>query len=154
MPIDLMTTQGENLTGTPWQVYPRPQMRRNSYVNLNGKWEFTVSDTKPESYDREILVPFCPESLLSGVQKHFPEGTPLNYRRKFTLPANFNRGRVLLHIGAADQIAEIYVNQVHLTTHIGGYDSFTVDITSALQAIERVIGKQLDKLNSSIEKIQ
>ena len=132
MPIQLTTLQGEELLQskeTPWTVYPRPQMRRDSYVNLNGAWEMTVEE---KTY--EIRVPFCPESLLSGVQKHFSEGTPLNYRRKFTLPANFNRGRVLLHIGAADQIAEIYVNQVHLTTHIGGYDSFTIDITSALQA--------------------
>ena len=64
---DLYTVQGEKVSDTPWQAYPRPQMKRESYVNLNGKWEFTVSDTKPESYDREILVPFCPESKLSGI---------------------------------------------------------------------------------------
>ena len=131
MPIQLTTRQGEALlrsNETPWTVYPRPQMRRCSYVNLNGTWELTAEGEK-----HQIRVPFCPESLLSGVQKHFPEGAPLKYRRKFTLPEHFNRGRVLLHIGAADQIAEVYVNQVHLATHVGGYDSFTVDITSALQ---------------------
>ena len=132
MPIQLTTVQGEALLRskkTPWQVYPRPQMRRDSYVNLNGTWELTAEGEK-----YQICVPFCPESLLSGVQKHFSEGVPLTYRRKFTLPEDFSRGGVLLHIGAADQKAEIYVNQIHLATHTGGYDSFTVDITSALQA--------------------
>ena len=131
MPIQLTTVQGENLLQskeTPWTVYPRPQMRRKSYVNLNGTWELAVGE---EQYD--IRVPFCPESLLSGVQKHFSEGAPLKYRRNFTLPEHFNQGRVLLHIGGADQKAEIYVNQTRLATHVGGYDSFTVDITSALQ---------------------
>ena len=131
MPIQLTTKQGEELLQTkqtPWTVYPRPQMRRDSYVNLNGTWELSVEG---ESY--EILVPFCPESLLSGVQKHFSEGAPLAYRRKFTLPENFNRGQVLLHIGAADQKADIYVNQVRLASHIGGYDNITVDITPALE---------------------
>ncbi len=131
MPVQLTTVQGEALLQskeTPWTVYPRPQMRRDSYVNLNGIWELTAEGEK-----YEIRVPFCPESLLSGVQKHFSEGTPLEYRQKFALPDGFNRGKVLLHIGAADQVAHIYVNQIHLATHIGGYDSFTVDITSALQ---------------------
>lgn len=132
MPVQLTTAQGEALLQSneiPWLVYPRPQMRRDSYVNLNGTWELTAEGEK-----YEIRVPFCPESLLSGVQKHFSEGTPLEYRRKFTLPEDFNQGRVLLHIGAADQIAQIYVNQTHLATHTGGYDSFTVDISSVLQS--------------------
>ena len=137
MPIQLTTLQGEALLQTkqtPWTVYPRPQLRRNSYVNLNGIWELTAEGEK-----YQIRVPFCPESLLSGVQKHFSEGAPLTYRRKFTLPEDFNRGRVLLHIGAADQKAEIYVNQSHLTSHTGGYDHFTVDITSALQEENELI---------------
>ena len=131
MPIQLTTVQGEKLLHsqeTPWTIYPRPQMRRDSYVNLNGTWELSVQDEK-----HNIRVPFCPESLLSGVQKHFAEGAALEYRRNFILPEGFNKGRVLLHIGAADQTTKIYVNQKLLATHVGGYDSFTVDITSALQ---------------------
>ena len=131
MPIQLTTVQGEKLLQsqeTPWAVYPRPQMRRDSYVNLNGMWELTAEG---ENYN--IRVPFCPESLLSGVQKHFSEGAALEYYRNFTLPEGFNKGRVLLHIGAADQTAKIYVNQTLVATHVGGYDSFTVDITSALK---------------------
>ena len=144
MPIQLITKQGEKLLQskeTPWTGYPRPQMRRDSYVNLNGTWKLTVGD---EKYD--IRVPFCPESLLSGVQKHFSEGAPLEYRRKFTLLEGFHKGRVLLHVGAADQIAEIYVNQTHLTTHIGGYESFTVDITDVLREENELLIRCADDL--------
>ena len=145
MPIQLTTAQGETLlqsNETPWTVYPRPQMRRNSYVNLNGTWELSAEGEK-----YQIRVPFCPESLLSGVQKHFSEGAPLQYSRKFTLPEGFHKGKVLLHIGAADQKAEVYVNQAHLATHIGGYDSFTVDITSALQDENELVIVCTDDLN-------
>ena len=78
MLVDLLTARGEELLQsreTPWTIYPRPQMRRDSYVNLNGTWELTAEG---ETY--QIRVPFCPESLLSGVQKHFAEGAPLEYR--------------------------------------------------------------------------
>ena len=146
MPIDLLTKQGEALLSsneTPWQVYPRPQMRRSSYVNLNGQWAFSAGK---EDFSQTIRVPFCPESQLSGVQQHFPEGTPLFYRRKFTLPEGFNKGRILLHIGAADQIAEIYVNQKHLTTHEGGYEAFSVDITDALQDENELVIRCTDDL--------
>ena len=84
---ELMTPRGEALTGTPWDVYPRPQLRRESYVNLNGTWDFAVTaGPTPESYDREIRVPYCPESALSGVREHFAEGASLWYRRKVALP--------------------------------------------------------------------
>ena len=131
MPIQLITKQGENLLQskeTPWTVYPRPQMRRDSYVNLNGTWELTV---KEEKYD--ILVPFCPESLLSGVQKHFPEGSYLVYRRKFTLPENFNQGRVKLHIGAADQTTACFVNGAYVGETHTGYTGTTFGITPFLR---------------------
>ena len=64
MPNNLRTIRGENLTGTPWQTYPRPQLKRDSYVNLNGRWEFAAGKG---SFDQTIVVPFCPESELSGV---------------------------------------------------------------------------------------
>ena len=125
----LYTAQGETLKGTPWEIYPRPQMKRNSYLNLNGIWELSVeSEAEPLS----IQVPFCPESLLSGVNRHFPEGSVLVYKRKFQLPEGFNKGRVLLHIGAADQIAEVFVNGKPVGRHEGGYTAFTLDITDVL----------------------
>ena len=128
---DLYTARGEALTGTPWTVYPRPQMKRDSYINLNGEWEFSVKD--PEFTGKTIQVPFCPESLLSGIHAHFKEGTQLWYRRSFALPDGFCRDRVLLHIGGADQIADVYVNGIHTGHHEGGYEAFCMDITDALR---------------------
>jgi len=126
---ELTTARGETLAATPWTVYPRPQMKRDSYINLNGVWDFSEDDFQTVA---AIRVPFCPESPLSGVKKHFPEGSIFAYRRRFTLPEGFNRGRVLLHIGAADQHAMVYVNQRLMGQHDGGYEAFTVDITGAL----------------------
>ena len=130
---DLYTPQGETLTGTPWQVYPRPQLKRESYVNLNGDWEFAVSQSPqlPEDYPDTIRLPFCPESLLSGLKREITPGSYLYYRRTVAAPADFHRGRVLLHIGAADQITEVRVNGKPVGTHAGGYNSFTIDITAA-----------------------
>ncbi len=145
MLINLMTPRGQTLRATgalPWQVYPRPQMRRDSFLNLNGTWHFTA-----QGYSGEIMVPFCPESILSGVEKHFPEGSELTYRRSFTLPAGFNRGRVLLHIGAADQHAWVELNGKHLCSHTGGYDAFTVDITEELQPENVLCIRCRDDLN-------
>ncbi len=134
MPVDLLTAQGEallNSAETPWDIYPRPQMRRGSYWNLNGFWDFSV-DGGP--YDRKIRVPFCPESQLSGIQTHFAEGADLGYRRTFSLPEGFHKSRVLLHIGAADQHLVCYVNQKEVGRHSGGYEAMTFDITDALEA--------------------
>ncbi len=131
MLAELWTAKGEavkNSTDTPWDVYPRPQLRRDSYVNLNGTWSLYV-----DGLCQPIRVPFCPESPLSGIGRHFEEGTALSYRRSFTLPEGFNRGRVLLHIGAADQVALVFVNGQKVGFHEGGYDAFTCDITDALQ---------------------
>ena len=143
--VMLTTPQGEKLTGNPWQAYPRPQLRRNSYWNLNGLWDFTVRETGtlPDAYDDQIQVPFCPESKLSGIGKHYPEGSWLFYRRE--LPGAFPEGRVLLHIGAAGQYTEIYVNQIKVGTHTGSYETISVDITDALCGEnELVIGAQDD----------
>ena len=129
MLCDLYTAAGENLTGTPWTVYPRPQMKRDSYLNLNGEWDFSVNYEKMG----RIRVPFCPESKLSGIGNHYEEGALLCYNRTFTLPEDFNRGRVILHVGAADQRADVFVNGKPAGTHKGGYEAFSFDITDYLQ---------------------
>ena len=131
----LYTAYGENRKGTPWTVYPRPQMRRDSYINLNGDWEFGLS---PKEYDRMIRIPFCPESILSGVNQHFPEGSRLFYRRMLTLPEGFFKGRLLLHIGAADQTARVYVNGRLAGDH-QGIGSFCMDVTDFWQKGENEI---------------
>ncbi len=134
MLCDLMTKAGENVPEFPWQVYPRPQLRRDSYVNLNGKWDFGVRKNRfPNVYNQSILVPFCPESRLSGIGKHFPEDSALCYRRIFQLPEGFCRGRVLLHIGAADQHLQCFVNDKKVGLHAGGYTNMSFDITDALE---------------------
>ena len=138
MLMDLYTARGENLTGTPWNSYPRPQMKRDFYLNLNGDWEFSTNYGEPEGVST-IRVPFCPESMLSGVRHHFPEGAALTYHKFVTLPEGFHRGRVLLHIGAADQKAMVYVNKKKLAEHAGGYEAFSVDITDALQEENEIV---------------
>ena len=142
---DLLTPWGEAVSDTPWQVYPRPQLKRDSYVNLNGIWDFAVSETAPTAFDRKIRVPFCPESTLSGVNEHFSEGIGLWYRRSFTLPEGFNRGRVLLHIGAADQELVCYVNRKKVGVH-KGIDAMTFDITDALESVNELLIHVTDDL--------
>ena len=131
---ELMTTAGENLKGTPWTVYPRPQMKRESYMNLNGAWDFAVNYENMGA----IRVPFCPESKLSCIGKHFDEGSLLCYTRNFRLEEGFNKGRVILHIGAADQRADVYVNGKAVGSHLGGYEAFSYDITEFLQEENRL----------------
>ena len=143
---ELYTAQGESLDGVPWEIYPRPQLRRNSYINLNGIWELSV-DSQAEPLP--IRVPFCPESLLSGINRHFPEGSVLSYKRSFCLPKHFNKGRVLLHIGAADQISEVFVNQKKIGRHEGGYTSFTLDITDALEEENLLEIRCIDDFNKN-----
>ena len=135
----LLTPWGEKISDTPWQAYPRPQMRRDSYVNLNGLWDFSAAWTEPETFDRKILVPFCAESQLSGIAEHFEEGMPLWYRRSFTLPEGFHKGRVLLHIGAADQRLTCFVNGTDVGCHTGGYTNMVFDITDALEVENEVV---------------
>jgi len=142
---DLYTPEGEALLGTPWEVYPRPQLKRNSYVNLNGSWDFAVSDNEAiPTFDKQITVPFCPESLLSGLKIAIEPGAYLFYRRHFSVEKQ--SGKLLLHIGAADQIADIYVNQSHVCHHEGGYDAFTADITDALAEENELIIRVQDDL--------
>jgi len=129
MQKSLFTAHGEARTGTPWTVYPRPQMRRDSYINLNGDWDFGLT---PKELQKKIRVPFCPESILSGVEAHFPEGCDLYYRRTVILPQGFRKGKLLLHIGAADQTAWIYVNG-HLAGNHQGIGGFCVDVTTFWQ---------------------
>ena len=139
MRVDLLTKQGEELLAsreTPWDVYPRPQMRRDSYVNLNGEWAFSSTE---DSQQDTIRVPFCPESQLSGIGRHFSDSGMLCYRRKFSLPEGFHRDRVLLHFGAVDQEAVVFVNQKEVGRHQGGYEAFSLDITHALQAENELV---------------
>lgn len=135
----LYTTWGENLD--PDHVlteYPRPQFVRDSYINLNGYWDYSItkeksSDDIPEISDGKILVPFSPEAILSGVEKQLKPDEILWYKHVLpTLPKTFDNSRYLLHFGAVDQFADIYLNGALVGSHSGGYLPFTLDITDHL----------------------
>lgn len=131
---NLTTVWGENLTDHPLQEYPRPQFKRNSYINLNGYWKyaFTKKDIVPTRFDGKILVPFSPESRLSGVNRQLKPKEYLWYFRTFTLPSSFNHGVVLLNFGAVDSICDVFINDKHACHHEGGYNAFSADITPFL----------------------
>ena len=135
----------------PLPEYPRPQMVRDSYLNLNGPWSYaiTTSAQKPAQADGTILVPFSPESELSGVGHILQPEEYLWYIRTVTLPDGFNVGRVLLHFGAVDQTATVWCNGVELATHTGGYLPFTVDITEVLAKENTILVCVRDATNKS-----
>lgn len=116
--------------------YPRPQMVRKDWLNLNGLWDYAITAkdaAKPEKWDGQILVPFPIESSLSGVGKRVAPTQLLWYRRTFKAPKTPNGGRLLLHFGAVDWHAFVFVNGNEIGEHRGGYDPFTFDITDALE---------------------
>ncbi len=142
--MGLKTEWGESLNpDAPLQEYPRPQFRRESYLNLNGAWDYAIteSDDVPAQFDGRIVVPFSPESILSGVGRTVLPHQTLWYRRTLTLPEDFvpDGGRVLLHFGAVDQEAAVYLNGQQVAYHMGGYTSFTADVTEALKAENTLI---------------
>jgi beta-galactosidase/beta-glucuronidase len=117
-----------------WPEYPRPQMRRPVWLNLNGLWEYAIttkSKAEPD-FKGHILVPFAIESALSGVKRPLKPRERLWYRRSFTIPEGWAGQRVLLHFGAVDWEAVVWVNQVEVGTHRGGYLPFYFDITGYL----------------------
>lgn len=135
---NLTTVWGEKMSDAPLQEYPRPQFQRKSYVNLNGIWRYAItkSPQKPAEFDGDILVPFSPESTLSRVGRQLRPNQFLWYFRTFKLPSSFNKGKVLLHFGAVDSVCDVFVNDVHVCHHEGGYNAFSADITAALQSDE------------------
>ena len=116
--------------------YPRPQLVRPDWLNLNGLWDYAIlpdSTNQPPPFDGKILVPFPVESALSGVMTHFDEHSKLWYRRRFSVPEAWRGRRVRLHFGAVDWRCQVWVNGRDIGRHQGGYDAFTFDITEALR---------------------
>ncbi len=150
----LMTPWGEHLDeNCILTEYPRPQMRRDSYLNLNGRWEYAItdSDESPRHWDGTILVPFSPESALSGVGRSLQPGQTLWYRREVIVPQGFipADGRLLLHFGAVDQEAAVYWNGRLLGRHMGGYNAFTLDATDALGPRNSLVVRVHDDTDAS-----
>jgi beta-galactosidase/beta-glucuronidase len=110
--------------------YPRPQLVRDQWQNLNGKWRYAIAPKRapqPQHWDGEILVPFCIESALSGVARTFAPSERLWYQRRFNL--NDSNQRTLLHFGAVDYECSVWINGGLAGNHTGGFDAFTIDIT-------------------------
>ena len=118
----------------PLPEYPRPALRRDSFENLNGRWQYaiTASPQPPDRWEGEILVPYSPESRASGVGRTLAPGQWLHYRRSFAPPAG-QGGRVLLHFGAVDYHCTVWVNDRPAGEHRGGYWPFGLDITDLLR---------------------
>jgi len=140
-----MTNQSHNALETqwtnqvsityPWQEYPRPQMTRRQWQNLNGQWQFQSAgkDESPpfgQDLDQSILVPFPMESSLSGVNQYSERAW---YRREFQVPKQWRKSQILLHFGAVDWQSVTYINGKKVGGHTGSYDSFSFDITSFLK---------------------
>jgi beta-galactosidase/beta-glucuronidase len=115
--------------------YPRPQMVRPDWLNLNGLWDVAITskDAKRATFQTQILVPFPIESALSGVMRPVSENERIWYRRNFEVPMKWLGRRVLLHFGAVDFEATVWVNGQEIGQHRGGYDAFSFDITDALK---------------------
>ena len=119
-----------------WPEYPRPQLVRADWKNLNGLWDYALTDaatSHPPVFDGKILVPFPVESALSGVMTNLSEHGQLWYRRSFSVPPHWRGQRVRLHFGAVDWRCQVRVNGRDIGQHQGGYDAFTFDITDALR---------------------
>ncbi|WP_454969193.1 glycoside hydrolase family 2 protein [Eubacterium sp.] len=132
----LMTKWGEDLNkNCPLSEYPRPQFKRDSYLNLNGIWQcdFCESEEIPSKFSYDIVVPFSPETPLSGVNRKLKSNEYLIYNKTFDLPERFNKGRVFIHFSAVDQIAKVYLNGNFVGVHHGGYTPFGFEISHLVQ---------------------
>ena len=142
MSIDLYQHREQNGSSAVWDIYPRPKMVRKSFLNLNGEWTFC---------DAKITVPFCPESAASGLGILLDDNDIVFYEKTFTLPEGFRKGRVLLHFGAVDQVADVYLNGCFIGRHEGGYTHFSYDVTAALQEGENHLKVRVeDRLDDGI----
>lgn len=115
--------------------YPRPLLERTAWQNLNGLWDYAIAaagQPEPSAYEGKILVPFAIESSLSGVQKRINENQELWYKRNFTVPSAWKSKKVLLHFGAVDWRTEVWVNDIKVGSHQGGYTPFSFDVTAFL----------------------
>ena len=150
---------------TPWaaevnpknvhQEYPSPQMVRQDWANLNGLWNYAITDVTAETFtpEGEILVPFAVESSLSGVGRRVTKENTLWYERDFTVPASWKNQNIILHFGAVDWKAEVFVNGQRVGEHKGGYDPFSYDITPYLKKSgkQNLVVKVFDATDNSLQ---
>ena len=154
----IKTPWGEKLDpNNVWPEYPRPQLERKSWKNLNGMWDYSIRDSdgiKPDKHDGQILVPFSLESSLSGVMNNLTENQFLWYEKKFSLPKEFEGKKILLHFGAVDWGCEVYVNDDKIGEHKGGYSAFYFDVTSSIKSGKNtIVLKVIDKTDRSYQPV-
>lgn len=141
VPGNIMTPWATNVTpDNVWKEYPRPQMVRKEWKNLNGLWDFSVvigtNSTPQQRNSRKILVPFCIESALSGIKEAISGSQEMIYRRYFNIPENWKEKHILLHFEAVDYYSRIWVDGKFVGEHKGGYEAFQFDITDVLSSGE------------------
>ena len=138
----------------PLSEYPRPQLQRESYICLNGLWDYAIRkvDALPESFDGQILVPYSPEVEKSGVNKLVMPDDFLFYRLKYQIPSDFIKDKIILHFGAVDQIADVFINRQFATNHVGGFLPFSLDIKPFLNGENdvEILVRVVDTTNASI----
>ena len=131
--------------------YPRPQLQRGAYINLNGKWDFSIKDQDGRIIEEgQIQVPFSPETMASGTKMHtLQKNQVLEYKRQLVIDKIKGKKRLLLHFGAIDQIATVTVNGQEIGSHAGGYTAFSFDITDYIfEGINDLSVKVIDTLDS------
>lgn len=153
----IMTEWGENIDpNNVLPEYPRPQLVRGEWINLNGLWDYAIkpaNEEMPEIFDGKILVPFAVESALSGVGKSVGEDDALWYSREFKLPKEWKNSRIRLNFGAVDWKAEVYVDDKFVGEHKGGYAPFAFDITDSLskKKTHKLVVKVTDATDSAFQ---
>ena len=140
-----------------WQEYPRPQLERKDWLNLNGPWFYSIRKSnmrKPKRHDGQILVPFPIESSLSGIMTTFTENQILWYEKIINIPTNWTNKNILLHFGAVDWKCELFLNDFKVGEHTGGYSSFYFDITKYLiKENNTIVLKVIDKTEKSYQPV-
>lgn len=134
-----LITPFESDTTTSWNEYPRPSFKRDSYLCLNGEWELSSSYAGKTEFIGNINVPFTPETRLSGINREKKDGEIYLYKKELEFAPDFNRGRVILHFGAVDQICKVYVNARLVGEHVGGYLPFSFDITEYIVSGKNIV---------------
>ena len=140
-----------------WKEYPRPQLERKEWLNLNGIWSYSITEigsNKPKKPDGIILVPFPIESSLSGVMKNFTDNQIIWYEKDIEIPQNWNDKNILIHFGGVDWKCFIYINNAKVGEHSGGYSPFYFDITDKIRkGINKLIVKVIDPTNKGYQPL-
>ena len=138
-----------------WEEYPRPQLERKDWMNLNGVWKYSIrnpDELDPEEHDGHILVPFPIESSLSGVMKDLSPTQVLYYEKTVTIPEEWQGKNILLNFGAVDWKCEVFINKRKVGEHTGGYTYFYFDITSYLKTGKNKITLRITDITDSVDE--